>query len=302
VIVETSGFTANSGIEILAERCAPVQCHYIGFHASTGLDTMDWFIGDELTAAEDLADQYVERLWPLPRPWLASRRLTDEMPDPQARVDGPIPVLGSFSQFGKVGPHTIHFWARALHQLPEAVLHLKNYSTDSDVPQRRILENMVNEGIDPERVTFLPRTSSWREHMECYEAIDVALDTTPWSGATTAFEALSMGVPVVGILGSTTSSRMSCSILQALGKGAWIASTPEVFAQAVEQIVSDLPKLRGSRLALRQQVLNSSLFDGADLARHLQEAFEAMVRDRTHGGRQGQEQPEGARRRRLDSQ
>lgn len=46
VILETSGFTSASSLDLLVRRLAPVQCHYIGFHATTELDTIDWFIAD----------------------------------------------------------------------------------------------------------------------------------------------------------------------------------------------------------------------------------------------------------------
>ncbi|MFO8238819.1 MAG: FkbM family methyltransferase [Prochlorococcaceae cyanobacterium] len=276
VIVETSGFTRDSGIEILADRCARVQCHYIGFHASTGLDTIDWFIGDQLTTAEDLADQYVEKLWRLPRLWLASR-VEDRLPSAESSNQGSFPVLGSFNQFAKVRGETLVFWAAALRRIPDAQLHLKSYSTDSERPRRRILQTLERAGIDPSRITFFPRTNSRLENLECYRGIDVALDATPWAGATTTFDALSMGVPVVGILGATTAGRMTCSILRALGKEEWISTTPEEFAEAVEHLVGELARLRAGRLELQQQVLNSSLYDGADLARHLEDALRAMV-------------------------
>jgi protein O-GlcNAc transferase len=41
VIIETSGFTSGSAIHLLADRCAPIQCHWIGYHASTYMHTMD---------------------------------------------------------------------------------------------------------------------------------------------------------------------------------------------------------------------------------------------------------------------
>lgn len=55
LIIETSDLTADAGLRILAERCAPVQCHYIGYHASTGLSTIDYFIGDSITAPASFA-------------------------------------------------------------------------------------------------------------------------------------------------------------------------------------------------------------------------------------------------------
>ncbi len=71
VIVETSGFTTASGLPLLAERLAPVQCHYVGFHASTHLPTLDWFIADAALLPPELEPQFSERIWRLPRPWAA---------------------------------------------------------------------------------------------------------------------------------------------------------------------------------------------------------------------------------------
>ena len=124
---------------------------------------------------------------------------------------------------------------------------------------------------------FLPRTETRQEHLAAYQGIDVALDTTPWAGATTTVDALLMGVPVVGIMGNTTASRMGCSILRALGREQWITTTPEAFAEAAAILLQDPEALRAGREQLRQEVLTSPLLDGADLTHHLQEAFTAMA-------------------------
>ncbi len=280
VLVETSGFTTNSGLELLAERCAPVQCHYIGFHASTGLDTMDWFIGDDLTAAPELADHYVEGLWRLPRLWLASLR-PPHLPNASSNAACSTPlVLGSFNQFGKVRDETLDYWAEAMRHTSTCDLLLKSGSSDSAAPRQRILLGLERRGVDPTRVLFLDRAASFADHLCCYNGIDIALDATPWAGATTTFEALAMGVPVVGILGGTTAGRMTCAILHALGHDDWIARDPEEFAGIVHRLAADQPNLRASKDTLQAEVLASSLFDGTDLAGHLQEAFILMARQR----------------------
>ncbi|MCU0530078.1 MAG: FkbM family methyltransferase [Cyanobium sp. Prado107] len=278
VIVETSGFTSHSGIELLAERCAPVQCHYIGFHASTGLDTIDWFIGDAITAAPELAYQYVEGLWRLPRLWLASCR-PPHLPEAGTTLaTGHPPVLGSFNQFGKVSDATLDHWAEALRLAATSELHLKSATSDAAAPRQRILQGLERRGIEPARVRFLDRAASYAEHLRCYNQIDIALDATPWAGATTSFEALAMGVPVVGILGGTTAGRMTCSILHALGQTDWIARDRSQFARIVAELARDVDGLRSGKAALQEQVLGSCLFDGPGLARDLQEAFFRMVR------------------------
>jgi hypothetical protein len=132
-------------------------------------------------------------------------------------------------------------------------------------------------GVAAERIRFLPPIGSWEEHMAAYNQLDVALDATPWSSATTGFDALAMGVPLVAIRGGCTSARMSSAILRGLGRPEWIAETPGQFGAIVAGLCADLPALRAGKQSLREEVLASPLFDGADLCRALEQAFQAMA-------------------------
>jgi predicted O-linked N-acetylglucosamine transferase (SPINDLY family) len=276
ILVETSGFTRDSGIELLAQRCAPVQCHYIGYHATTGLDTIDWFIGDQETVPESFAPQFVEGLWRLPRPWLA-RRPDPSLPAAQSIATENHPVLGSFNQLTKVREETLSYWLAALQALPAGHLVIKDRSVNDPVVRERISAFLGRGGVAAERIRFLPPIGSWEEHMAAYNQLDVALDATPWSSATTGFDALAMGVPLVAIRGGCTSARMSSAILKGLGRPEWIAATPEQFGDIVAGLCADLPVLRAGKQSLREEVLASPLFDGEDLCRALEQAFQAMV-------------------------
>jgi len=275
ILVETSGFTADSAIELLAERCAPVQCHYIGYHATTGLDTIDWFIGDAETVPEEFSAQFVEGLWRLPRPWLA-RQPDRTLPPACSESRGPVAVLGSFNQLAKVREETLSYWAAALDAVPCSRLVLKDRSVADTETRERIVRALAGHGVDPERISFLGYVGGWEGHMATYNKLDVALDTTPWSSATTGFDALAMGVPLVAIRGGGTAARMSSSILKGLGRPEWIAETPEQFAAIVAGLCADLPALRASKPELRRRALTSPLFDGLDLTRQLEQAFLAM--------------------------
>ncbi len=276
VIVETAGMTRNSAIEVLAVRCAPVQCHYIGYHATTALDTIDYFLGDSITVPQEFAWQFSERLWRLPRVWL-SIEYPDKLPLVRlGRSDEPL-ILGSFNQLTKVRAETLGFWGEALNRLPSSQLVLKDRAT-GNVSMRQYIENTLAQwNVSAERIHFLYPVSSWKEHMDLYNGIDIALDTTPWSGATTTVEALSMGVPVVAICGECTAARMSTSLVSSSGLLPTIAKTPEQFAAFVQELGEDLRSLRQARKERQQTVLSSPLFDGPSLARALEEAFALML-------------------------
>jgi predicted O-linked N-acetylglucosamine transferase (SPINDLY family) len=187
-----------------------------------------------------------------------------------------VAVLGSFNQLAKVREETLRYWAAALHAVPSSRLVLKDRSVADAETRERIVRTLAGDGVAPERISFLDYVGGWEDHMATYNQLDVALDTTPWSSATTGFDALAMGVPLVAIRGGCTAARMSSSILKGLGRPEWIAETPGQFAEIVARLCADLPGLRASKQEVRSQVLASSLFDGVELSRQLEKAFLAM--------------------------
>ncbi|MCP9837859.1 tetratricopeptide repeat protein [Cyanobium sp. N.Huapi 1H5] len=277
IVVDTSGYLHSAGLFILSTRCAPIQCHYIGCHATTGLDTIDYFIGDHETVPSEFATDYSEKLWRLPRPWLA-RSYSDGVPIAVSRASHDRPVFGCFSSLHKINKKTLQFWGAALQCVQGSLLIVKDRLSGVPSIQTLILEELMSFGVDSCRVTFLGQTLGWREHMDHFNLIDIAFDTTPWSGATTAFDTLSMGVPLIGIRGDCTSARMSSSVLKAIGADDWISETPEEFASIALGLASDLNALRGGKEKLQHRVLKSSLYDAVGLTRALEYAFEEMFR------------------------
>lgn len=276
ILIDTSGFTRCSGIRLLVQRCAPIQCHYIGFHATTGIDSIDYFIGDDDTAAADLQPQFVETLWRLPRPWLAA---TPGEPPPAAiaLAETAQPVLGSFNQLAKIREQTLEHWSAAMLAVPEAILLIKDRLCADDPSCQRILAAMTEAGVSADRIRFLGATATHQKHLETYNRIDIALDATPWSSATTGFDALKMGVPLVAIRGQCMAARMSSSLVRAVGHPEWIADSPQQFASIVAALCSDIASVRRQKPALQTTTLRSSLFDAPDLARQLGQALQGMA-------------------------
>jgi len=276
VIVETTGFTTASGLPLLVERLAPVQCHYVGFHASTHLPTLDWFIADAALLPPELEPQFSERIWRLPRPWAAYTPPHELPQSASLPADQPL-VFGSCNQVAKLGSETLAYWAAALLAVPEARLLVKHRHTADPEVRARITNALGAAGVDPARARFEGWAADWADHMAAYNRIDLALDATPWSSATTAFEALAMGTPLVVIRGHTFAGRMSTAVLEGFGEPDWIADTPEAFAAIARRLTADLPDLRAARPERRQRALAAPLFDGVDLARALTEALEGMA-------------------------
>ena len=77
---------------------------------------------------------------------------------------------------------------------------------DKNYIKKRFIENGVSDSV-----VFLEKRKLIK-HFDMYKQIDIALDTFPYNGVTTSFEAISMGVPVLTMKGYNFNSRSGESI------------------------------------------------------------------------------------------
>ena len=277
IALDTAGWTEHNPLRLLRHRVAPVQCHYVGFCGTTGLTSIDYLIGDAVLTPPELQGQFTEALWHLSRCW-CTYSPTFTPPPLRDRLEGAPITFGSFNNLLKVGERCLEFWASAMHAVPSARLLLKDKSCDDPVVKERILHLLSQFGVDPQRITFAARLSEWHDHMELYNQVDIALDTTPMTSATTGFEALCMGVPLLAIQSNWMGGRMSSSALTALGRQDWISHEPASFAALANQLaVVCMSEPNRLKRQLHRQVRHSDLWNGSSLCRSLEQAFEQML-------------------------
>lgn len=106
--------------------------------------------------------------------------------------------------------------------------------------------------------------------------MDIALDTFPWSGHTTACEALWMGVPVITLHGNRHAGRMAATVLHAAGLREWIAFSEEHFCSIAATACASLDNLRDLRLTLRKRMTNSPVGDAPAFTRKLEAAYRTL--------------------------
>jgi predicted O-linked N-acetylglucosamine transferase (SPINDLY family) len=277
VAIDTAGWTGHNSLRVLRHRVAPVQCHYVGFCGTTGLANMDYMIGDGVLTPPEFQNQFSERIWPLPRCW-STYAPTFTPPPLRDRQEGAPITFGSFNNLLKVGDRCLEFWAVALKSVPTAQLLLKDKSCVDSSVRDRILHPLAALGVDPARIQFIDRLADWHDHMDLYNQVDIALDTTPMTSATTGFEALCMGVPLLAIQSDWMGGRMSSSALTALGRGEWISREPVGFAELAAELAADCVREPNQlKRQLHRQVRDSDLWDEASLCRSLEQAFEQML-------------------------
>jgi len=289
VLVDLSGHTAHSREGVFARRAAPVQVHYLGYMASTGLSEMDYWIGDDILTPPETDTQYSERIWRLPRVWVAYEGKADApAPSGHPSADDGTVRVGGFNHLAKLTPATFKLWAAVLRELPQAKLLLKTKALGEAANRERVLEVMANHGIAADRLELrdISRTPDWASHMACYDELDIAMDPVGGiAGGTTTCDALWMGVPVITLAGDRMASRMTASMLSALGRDEWIARTESEYVKKVLELAADVQGRRALRFVLRGQMAQSPLCDTPGLARSLEGAYFEMLKrwQRNHG-------------------
>lgn len=276
ILVDLSGHTAGNRLSLFARKPAPVQVSYLGHPATTGIEAIDYRLGDAHTDPPGACeDHYVERLWRLPGCFLAYQPDSDA-PPVAAPPAGRPPVFGSFNNAAKINGTVVAAWAGILAAIPDSRLLLKGFAFDTALGRQRLLNAFAGHGVGAERLELFPWRASAAHHLQLYSEIDIALDPFPYNGTTTTCEALWMGAPVVSLVGDRHSGRVGASLLATVGLDELIAEDVDAYVRIAVALAKDRRKLDAWRTDLRRRMQTSPLLDHADFVSRLEHAYEQM--------------------------
>jgi predicted O-linked N-acetylglucosamine transferase (SPINDLY family) len=194
--------------------------------------------------------------------------------EPPMRRNGFV-TFGSFNSPVKISETTHRLWCELLARLPDSRLTIVGITEGR--ARERLLRGFESAGISVSRITMVGRIPL-TEYFRCFDAVDIALDTTPYSGGTTTCDALWAGVPVVTAPGARPFSRSAASILSTAGLSGWIASTPEDYVRLAIEFAGKQELIAELRHSLRQRMRESPLMDEVQFARDLEGAYRGMWR------------------------
>lgn len=187
-------------------------------------------------------------------------------------------TFASFNNFAKITPEVIRLWARILAAVPGSRMMIKTRGLQDERLQQAIREQFQTHGIGPERLLILGAIPSQIVHLAQYHQVDISLDTFPYHGTTTTFEALWMGVPVVTLAGDRHASRVGASILSNAGLPELVAGSGDEYCAIAMALANDLPRMQMLRTELRTRIMASPLVDAPGFTRHLEAAYREMYR------------------------
>ena len=278
ILVDLGGHSGIPQLAVFAQQPAPVQATWLGYLNTTGMTRIHYRISDRHADPPGLTDPYhTETLVRLPHSQWCFRPFISvacaEMP-PFVR-NGHV-TFGSFNQALKISRAARRLWAEILQRVPGSRLVILGVAEGR--ARDGLVADIAGATVDRARITIHPYVSL-EDYFRAFDAVDIALDTMPYSGGTTTCDALWMGVPVVTAPGSRPSSRSTASILSTVGLPEWIASSPEDYVRLAVESTRDEARLAELRKSLRERLRQSPLMDEERFVRDVENAYRRMWRD-----------------------
>ena len=278
ILVDLSGHTGDNRLSVFAQKPAPIQVAWLGYLNTTGLKAMDFRLVDRHTDPPEVAEsRSIERLVRMPDSQWAYWPVFEMplLPRKRLREAGRV-VFGSQNQYAKVSDGCVEQWAQILSRLPEARLMVAGMPPG--MGSKELVARLERFGIAPDRVEAAPRTPI-KQYLEAFNQIDIALDSMPYNGATTALDTLWMGVPIVAMAGERSISRGTYSVLKTMGRDDLIAKSREEYVDLNVRLATDVEWRTELHRTLREQLRRSPLMDISRFTENLEAAYRAMWRE-----------------------
>ena len=255
ILVDLNGYSAQERLPMLMQRPAKTQIGWFNMFATSGLDALDWLVGDDVVVHPEEERFYNERIFRVPGSYLAFEVLypvPDVAPPPSLSANGAI-TFGCLGSHYKLTETTLDAWAAILNGAPDARLYIKNGALEEPGTKREFLARFAARGISQNRITLSGRSEHF-DFLDAYRHVDIALDTFPYNGGTTTTEALWQGVPVLAFYGDRWASRTSASLLAAAGLQDWLMPDLNAYVKKAIALAIAPQNLAALRQNLRAQL------------------------------------------------
>ena len=264
VLIDLSGHTDKNRLAVFAQKAAPIQITWCGYLNSTGLDEIDYIIGDPNTTPISDQTLYSEKILQMPEIWHcfsipSYKDLKINFNTPA--IDNKYMTFGSFNQLNKINIEVIELWSNILKKIPSSKIIIKNRQLDDAETKKRIYNIFLKQGINNKQLLLSGSTNSRRDLLMEYNNIDISLDTFPYNGMSTSFESIFMGVPVLTLKGNRFLSNCGISINKNINMHEWIAEDKSDYLEKSIYFSKNLDKLNFSRKTLHEKALKSILFN-----------------------------------------
>lgn len=275
ILVDLAGHTAGGlRMPLFLSKPAPIQVSWLGYLNTTGLETMDYRITDRHAAPPGTEAYHTERLVRIPHSlWCYRAPVTAPRIASPPRLRRGVVTFGSFHNLAKVTPQVRRVWAQLMQRLPGSSLLIAAHGADALASN--IKAQFAEYGVEGSRIEC-HGGKPLESYLALHNSVDICLDAFPYSGGTTTFHAIWMGVPVITLNGRNVVSRGGVSILSTLGLTDLVAQTEEQYVDIALRLATDEKRLSLLREGLRHLIARSPLMDEKSFTHNLENSYREM--------------------------
>lgn len=277
ILIDLDSITLDVTCEVMALKPAPVQVTWLGWDAS-GLPAVDYFIADPYVLPDSAQEYYREKIWRLPQTYIAVDGFEVGVPDlrrDMLDIPSDAVVYLSAQRGYKRHPDTARLQIKILGEVPNSYFLIKG-SADEESIKSFFFQLAEEEGVECERLRFLPEVGAEAVHRANLGIADVVLDTYPYNGATTTLETLWMCIPLVTRVGEQFAARNSYTMMMNAGVTEGIAWTDEEYVEWGIRLGKDASLREQIAWKLRQSRQTAPLWNAKQFTREMEKAYEQM--------------------------
>jgi len=280
--------------QIAAHRVSRIQVSTIASPVTTGLRNMDVMLSGEFNETGDSPRQYTESLICLPGALncYPFQYVVEGLPPvgPVSRADfgigDSVTRFLSTANFYKLLPEVTDLWLKILQHVPGSSLALMpfgpNWSSEypADLLLTRLTRQVIAAGLPVDRIHVIRAAPTIAHLHRILQFADVYLDSFPFSGACSIYDALEVGLPIVARSGSVCRSRHSKAILEEMGLADWVSPDDESYLKRAVELGSSPAMRQDARERLaRARKAGFPLTDTASYAVKLTAALDRLFGD-----------------------
>ena len=239
ILIFIGGLTGTNRYLLSTYKSAKKQ---ISFHpaSSSGIKELDYWITDSVLNPINIKEKISEKVIRMEHLFNFTKPENNYLPkinEPPMKKNNFI-SFSSFSNPMKLSLKSLELWLEVLKNFQGSKLYLKFFNfLDNRNIQNTIYNFLEKNNIQKERIIFINKKFK-KTYLEYYNNIDIALDTFPYSGATTTFGAICMGVPVFTLTGKNYISRQSASVLTSAGLSDWIVHDKNDYIKTLKKLAN----------------------------------------------------------------
>ncbi|MBB4010370.1 O-linked N-acetylglucosamine transferase, SPINDLY family protein [Allorhizobium taibaishanense] len=277
ILVDLKGHTRDSRSGLMNRPIAPVHVAWLGFPGSCVAVDCDYVIGDPVVLPDSSKPHYHEKFCRLPESYQPNDSIHRPLPPASGRMVLGLPsdriIIGAFNSQSKNTPETLGIWARILKANPKALLWMM---IDGHAARQSTVRFFKSLGVKQSQLLFAPKML-YENHIARVQAADFAIDSFPYNGHTTTSDMLWAGLPVITKRGSNFASRVSESLLKAIGLDELVAMDEDGLVALATDLVNNPARVAQLKNHIADQRFKAPLFDASRFCRHLEIAYEMMA-------------------------